>query len=194
MTEPDEWLMQQVAKGSSQNLDALIRRYAHPILTFATRLLGSTHRGEEAFQEIFLAVWSRRQTYSYPRFFRPWLFRIAHNKCRELSRRRDFLAFRYDADPDPETLNPARTTTSFPAPAEAAIATETSTLIEAAITTLPGQLRAHPHHASLERSLLRRNRGSPRPARKHRPLQHALRPREPPPLPRTAPSDNASPK
>jgi RNA polymerase sigma-70 factor (ECF subfamily) len=142
MSEPDEWLMQQVAQGSSRHLETLIRRYSQPILTFATRMLGSVHRGEEAFQETFLSVFVRRSTYKYPRFFRPWLFRIAHNQCRELMRYKDFLAGRYVAEPDPQRLDPSRAAPGFSGPVEVAIAAETSTLVERAVACLPAQQRA----------------------------------------------------
>jgi RNA polymerase sigma-70 factor (ECF subfamily) len=141
MREPDEWLMQQVTLGSAAHLDVLVRRHASPILTFTTRLLGSASRGEEAFQDTFLSIWSRRNTYRYPSPFRPWLFRIAHNKCREISRGRDFLALRYNDEPAPDSLNSAHHP-SIPGPADIAIALETTLIVESAVAQLPEQQRA----------------------------------------------------
>jgi RNA polymerase sigma factor (sigma-70 family) len=139
MPEPDEWLMQQVARGSVGYLEPLIRRYAQPILTFTTRLMGSRHRGEEAFQETFLAVWAFRRTYRYPGYFRPWLFRIAHNKCRQLARPRDALIRFTSAEPDDL---PSSVSAEPPGPVELAIAAETSTLVERAVARLPDRQRA----------------------------------------------------
>ena len=139
MPEPDEWLMQQVALGSSRHLETLVRRYAQPILTFTTRVLGSTHRGEEAFQETFLAVWLRRSTYKYPRLFRPWLFRIAHNKCREFVRPHELLALGYDEEL--MAVSTAHAAPPFPGPVDTAIAAETSTLVNRALARLPDQQR-----------------------------------------------------
>jgi RNA polymerase sigma factor (sigma-70 family) len=141
MAEPDEWLMQQVARGSARHLEPLIRRYAQPILTFTTRLLGSRHRGEEAFQETFISVWTRRTTYRYPGYFRPWLFRIAHNKCRELARPRDAL-FRFAGTPDPDELDASGRSPVPSGPVELAIAAETSVIVERAVARLPDRQRA----------------------------------------------------
>src|SRR5688572_32509619 len=84
----DERLMNEVAYGQRGALETLVRRHAAPLLTFLRRLCGDLHRGEELFQEVFLAVWSKRDQYEYPRPFKPWLYRIALNKCRAAYRAR----------------------------------------------------------------------------------------------------------
>src|SRR5438067_9101662 len=86
--EKDEWLMAQVASGRRDHLEPLVRRYAGPLLTFIRRMIGDTHRSEELFQEVFLAVWSKRKKYAFPRPFKAWLYAIALNKCREEFRTR----------------------------------------------------------------------------------------------------------
>ena len=80
--ERDEWLMAQLARGEREYLEPLVRRYASPLLTFIRRMIGDRHRSEELFQEVFLAVWTKREQYQFPRSFRAWLFGIAVNKCR----------------------------------------------------------------------------------------------------------------
>ena len=140
MPEPDEWLMHQVALGSTAHLDTLLRRHAQAILTFATRLLGNTHRAEEALQETFVSVWFHRHTYKYPRYFRPWLFRIAHNKCRGLMRPHDFLGAELPPDADPP--DSVRSSPAFSGPVDVAIAAETSTIVQNALARLPAQQRA----------------------------------------------------
>src|SRR6266571_9373160 len=80
--ERDEWLMAQVALGKRDHLEPLVRRYASPLLTFIQRMVGDAHRSEELFQDVFLAVWSKRRQYQFPRPFKPWLYGIALNKCR----------------------------------------------------------------------------------------------------------------
>ena len=78
----DEEIMAQVARGQSQLLERLIRRHATPLLTFIRRQVGDRHRSEELFQEVFLAVWTKRHQYEFPRSFKNWLYAIALNKCR----------------------------------------------------------------------------------------------------------------
>src|ERR1700722_13322151 len=84
----DEGLMMHVAQGHREHLEPLIRRYASPLLTFIRRMVGDRHRSEELFQEVFLAVWSKRGQYDWARPFKPWLYAIALNKCRATNRSR----------------------------------------------------------------------------------------------------------
>jgi RNA polymerase sigma-70 factor (ECF subfamily) len=75
--EKDEFLMAKAAAGNREFLEVLVRRYADSLLTFIVRMVGNWHRGEELFQEVFLAVWRKRKQYQYPRSFKAWLFTIA---------------------------------------------------------------------------------------------------------------------
>ena len=129
--EPDERLMQQVALGKREHIHTLLRRYASPLLTFIQRMIGDRHRSEELFQEVFLAVWTGRHSYRYPRPFRPWLFGIAMNKCRADFRKPAPLAVAPDECPVVSLAAPD------PSPVEAAIAAETATLVAAAVAQLP---------------------------------------------------------
>jgi RNA polymerase sigma-70 factor (ECF subfamily) len=82
----DEWLMARVAQRERRWLEGLIHRYATPLLTFIARMLADHHRGEELFQEVWLAVWMHRDQYRPEQRFKPWLFQITANKCREAMR------------------------------------------------------------------------------------------------------------
>lgn len=134
--ERDEYLMARVGRDQSELFEKLLRRHASPLLTFLQRMVGDHHRGEELFQEVFLALWVKRHQYQYPRPFKPWLYAIALNKCRAWFRRRGWAPLPLDAE---ETLTPA---TSSASPADAAIATETAVLVNRAIQRLPHQQRA----------------------------------------------------
>jgi RNA polymerase sigma-70 factor (ECF subfamily) len=134
---PDESLMAQVAKGRRDQLEPLVRRYASPLLTFIRRMIGDQHRSEELFQEVFLAVWTKRQQYQLPRPFKAWLYAIALNKCR--------AAVRGWAGPMAWPLeddSPVVPTAPEPSPADIAIATETAALVSTAVHRLPPQQRA----------------------------------------------------
>ncbi len=85
--ERDEYLMARVGGEQPELLEKLLRRHATPLLTFIERMVGDHHRGEELFQEVFLALWIKRRQYQYPRPFKPWLYAIALNKCRSWFRR-----------------------------------------------------------------------------------------------------------
>lgn len=126
----DEWLMREVALGRRDAMTTLLRRYANPLLTFIRRMIADRHRSEELFQEVFLAVWTGRGRYRYPRPFRPWLFGIAANKCRADFRRRRPELRVWD--------EPAAAVASGgPSPVETAIAAETAALVSRAVAELP---------------------------------------------------------
>ncbi len=129
--QPDERLMQHVALGEREHLGTLLRRHASGLLTFIQRMIGDRHRSEELFQEVFLAVWTGRRGYKYPRPFRRWLLGIAVNKCRAAFRKPALLPMVLD-----EPLS-AAAVASDPSPVEAAIASETATLVAAAVAGLP---------------------------------------------------------
>ena len=132
----DEGLMRQAAGGEPDAIDALVRRYASPLLTFIQRTVGDRQRAEDLFQEVFLDVWVYRHRYCYPRPFRPWLFGIALNKCRAHFRWRDsaptLLA-------DCPAATPAA---SDPAPMEVAVSTEPAALVAEADDQIPRAQRA----------------------------------------------------
>ena len=129
----DEDLMADVADGRADLLEGLVRRHGTPLLTFLTRMVGNRHRAEELFQEVFLAVWLKRQQYKHPRPFRPWLYAIALNRCRA-----DFRLRRSGAVTLPDEHCPADPDAS---PAEHVIAAETAERVSQAVTRLPPQQR-----------------------------------------------------
>jgi RNA polymerase sigma-70 factor (ECF subfamily) len=128
----DEWLMAEVRLGKRQSLEALLRRYATPLLTFFQRMVGDGHKSEDLLQEVFLALWTKRRQYEFPRPFKPWLYGIALNKCR--------ATFRKPALPTVTLAQCAEATAaqaSNSSPQETAIATETAALVTAAVLRLP---------------------------------------------------------
>ena len=131
----DEQLMAQVATGNRDSLSSLMRRYASPLLTFLVRMTANHHVSEELFQEVFLAVWQKRQRYEFPRAFRAWLFGIAGNQCRAEYRRR-----RIPPDsPLFESTDPPVSPQS--GPVELAVLSEQATAVQRAVVRLPDMQR-----------------------------------------------------
>ena len=130
----DEEVMAQVAQGRAQLLERLIRRYATPLLTFIRRQVGDCHRSEELFQEVFLAVWTKRHQYEFPRSFKNWLYAIALNKCRARYRDRSLS----EVSLSEEDIPPTREIS----PVESLLASETADTVGRAVLTLPAQQRA----------------------------------------------------
>jgi len=134
--ESDEALMLMVARGRRQHLEPLVRRYANSLLTLIRRMIGSQHRSEELFQEVFLAVWTSRRRYRYPGVFRSWLFGIATNKCREELRRRRPKPSALDDCPEPKLAS------GNPSPEQCAVNSETAALVATAVGRLPDAQKA----------------------------------------------------
>ena len=134
--QSDEWLMGQVALGNREHLEPLIRRYASPLLTYLERSIGDRHRAEELFQDVFLAVWTKRKTYEFPRRFRSWLFAIATNRCRTAFRR----AKPVTVSPPDDSVSPDFAD-GGPSPVEVAVTIETAALVTTAVAQLPPQQR-----------------------------------------------------
>lgn len=98
---------------------AFVELYRHhgPAVAKLTRAYGApTFEVEDVVQEVFVAAWRRLADYDHQRPFRAWLFAIALNRVRDLSRRRRVRAFFFGASeldegatriegeaPDPET-------------------------------------------------------------------------------------------
>jgi RNA polymerase sigma-70 factor (ECF subfamily) len=131
----DEWLMQEVARENRDALEILIRRHANPLLTFLRRMTHDQHHSEEQFQEVFLLVWRHRHRYDWQRPFRPWLYRIALNRCRTDGRRATLPTV-----PVPDHEDELQAWRE-PSPVDTAIATETSTHVAAAVQCLPEKQR-----------------------------------------------------
>lgn len=134
--ETDERLMQRTARGERAALTMLMRRHANGVLTFLRRMTGDEHQSEELFQDVFLAVWTARRRYAYPRPFRSWLFGIAANKCRASFRRRTPPPMPLSDAAVPVGAAPAGT------PVEHAVATETAAVVEQAVMRLPSAQRS----------------------------------------------------
>jgi RNA polymerase sigma-70 factor (ECF subfamily) len=134
--KPDEWLMCQVSWGRREHLEPLVRRYASPLLTFIARMIGHPQRSEEIFQEVFLLVWEKRRQYDASRPFKPWLYRIALNRCRSEFR------YPYREPFAPLDEEPIEVVAATPSPVDVVIATETASIVAHAVEQLPVKQRA----------------------------------------------------
>ena len=130
--DSDEELMREVARGRADRLEMLVRRYGVRLMTFLSRMVGDRHRAEELFQEVFLSVWLKRHLYDPDRAFRPWLYAVAVNACRETFRHR-VLPTTALAEADPADGGAA--------PGDRICAAETAAQIGRAVTLLPEQQR-----------------------------------------------------
>jgi RNA polymerase sigma-70 factor (ECF subfamily) len=84
----DEDLMVRFQGGDADSFADLAGRYSVPLLKLAQRYLGIREDAEEVRQETLLRVFSKAGTFRPGASFRPWIYRIALNLCRDRNRRR----------------------------------------------------------------------------------------------------------
>lgn len=83
----DETLMTRLLEGQDQALNTLVERYQGPLYGFALRMLSEPSAAEDAFQETFLKVYRKRWSFREGSLFRPWIYQICLNVCRDQLRR-----------------------------------------------------------------------------------------------------------
>ncbi len=85
MQQPtDESLAFATQRGDSQALAELIARHHGPLIGYLYRMCGGDRAlAEDLTQEALLRVMRGIDRYTYPRPFKPWLYRIATNLTRD---------------------------------------------------------------------------------------------------------------
>lgn len=81
---PDEELLRQIAEGNEASMEALVYRYHKPIYEYLQRMLNDSSLAEDLSQECFIRMYRSVQTGRLPSRFRPWIYRIATNLCKDV--------------------------------------------------------------------------------------------------------------
>ncbi|MDQ6816940.1 MAG: sigma-70 family RNA polymerase sigma factor, partial [Actinomycetota bacterium] len=79
--QSDERLISMVRRGSPAAFEILVSRYQSRLLAFCRHLLGSREDGEDVLQEVLAAAYNAILADERPINVRPWLYRIARNRC-----------------------------------------------------------------------------------------------------------------
>jgi RNA polymerase sigma factor (sigma-70 family) len=133
--DDDDTLIAAALGGDNAAFSALMGRHKQPLYRFVRRYVGDADESFDLVQETFVAGWSALNTFERGRPFAVWLRRIALNKCRDWSRRRQVRRFFFAAAP----LDAADALSSAPAddgPDQARLAA-----LDAAIAALPAALK-----------------------------------------------------
>src|SRR3954465_8797865 len=77
----DEQLIALTRKGHQGAFEVLVQRYQSRLLAFCRHMLGSTEDAEDVLQEVFAASFNAMLAEERPINARPWLYRIARNRC-----------------------------------------------------------------------------------------------------------------
>src|SRR5438067_10111052 len=79
--QSDERLITLVRRGNSTAFEVLVARYQSRLLAFCRHLLGSREDAEDVMQEVMTAAFNAMIADERPINARPWLYRIARNRC-----------------------------------------------------------------------------------------------------------------
>jgi RNA polymerase sigma factor (sigma-70 family) len=77
----DEQLIELTRKGQHGAFETLVQRYQSRLLAFCRHMLNSTEDAEDVLQEVFAASFNAMIADARPINARPWLYRIARNRC-----------------------------------------------------------------------------------------------------------------
>ena len=126
MEEPEPALIRAAAAGDLAAFEQLVRAYQQPVWRFLRRLLGDPGVAEDVAQETFLRVFRRLPTFTFESKFSTWVFQIARNAgVDELRSRR----------------RRSRLSSLAPPPRPSAALPEARAEIDAALASLPVDLR-----------------------------------------------------
>jgi RNA polymerase sigma factor (sigma-70 family) len=79
--QSDERLVALIRRGHHGAFEALVQRYQPRLLAFCRHMLGSPEDAEDVLQEVFAASFNAICADERPINARPWLYRIARNRC-----------------------------------------------------------------------------------------------------------------
>ncbi|HEX6457951.1 MAG TPA: sigma-70 family RNA polymerase sigma factor [Thermoleophilaceae bacterium] len=79
--QSDEKLVALTRRGNHGAFEALVDRYNSRLLAFCRHMLASTEDAEDVLQEVFTAAFNAICADDRPINARPWLYRIARNRC-----------------------------------------------------------------------------------------------------------------
>ena len=79
--QDDEKLVALTRRGHQHAFDTLVERYQSRLLGFCRQMLGCTEDAEDVLQEVFVAAYNAMVADERPIAVRPWLYRIARNRC-----------------------------------------------------------------------------------------------------------------
>jgi RNA polymerase sigma-70 factor (ECF subfamily) len=140
--DPDAELMLRLKHGEDWILNELMTRWQQPLVAFIHRYIGRETEAFDLAQETFVRVYETRHRYAVRGKFSTWLFTIAANLCRNYLRWR---LRRGESAPENWNTKDAKSAESLQSlddsPDQAAMRSESISLIRAVIDKLPHDLK-----------------------------------------------------
>ncbi len=139
-TPPDGELLARAAEGDLDAFNLFVERHQRAVVALCTSILRDTSLAEDVTQDAFIRAWRNLPTFK-GESAKPWLFRIATNRCLDLLRQRNRQATD-SLDAQLVELKPRWTTqTPHDAPESEAERAEMGDRLDAALTELPDDQR-----------------------------------------------------
>jgi RNA polymerase sigma-70 factor, ECF subfamily len=91
LIDEDEALIAAALNGSAYAWEKLVKRYESKIYNHGLRLTGNPSDAMDLMQEVFLGVYRNLHRFRGDAKFSSWIFRIAHNKAVDMTRRKRLL-------------------------------------------------------------------------------------------------------
>jgi RNA polymerase sigma factor (sigma-70 family) len=79
--QSDERLVALIRRGNTAAFEVVVSRYGSRLLSFCRHLLSSREDAEDVLQEVLAAAFNAMLADERPINVRPWLYRIARNRC-----------------------------------------------------------------------------------------------------------------
>ncbi|GAC1397210.1 MAG: RNA polymerase sigma factor SigW [Ktedonobacteraceae bacterium] len=140
----DRLLAQQALAGDQDAFAVLVQRYSLMLFPFICRLTHSVTDAEDIMQHVFLQLYLALPSLHLEKPLKAWLFRVAHNRCVDVGRRKRALPFsKEDKGKEVgEVSELALLLDPHPLPEELAEQHEVQSLVQEAISTLPPTFRS----------------------------------------------------
>jgi RNA polymerase sigma-70 factor, ECF subfamily len=140
--DPDAELMLRLKKGEDLVLNELMTRWQEPLVAFIYRYIGHQTEALDLAQETFVRIYATRHRYTVRGKFSTWLFAIAANLCRNYLRWRQTRGEPVAAARGADDTDAAVSQQSLDdSPDQAAVRSESISLVRAAIERLPHDLK-----------------------------------------------------
>ncbi len=91
LIDEDEALIAAALNGSAHAWEKLVKRFESRVYNLGLRLTGNPTDAMDLMQEVFLGVYRNLHRFRGDAKFSSWLFRIAHNKAVDMSRRKRLM-------------------------------------------------------------------------------------------------------
>jgi RNA polymerase sigma-70 factor (ECF subfamily) len=133
----DAALVTAALAGDSRAFTEIMRIHKEPIYRFVRRYMGDADEAYDVVQDTFVAAWNALSGFDTTRPLTAWLRRIALNKCRDWSRRRQVRRFFFTA----ESIDSSPRDIAAPAPTDDGGLEVQLIALDAQLAALPPSLK-----------------------------------------------------